>query len=208
MYSPYSPPRWGNAPQWPGRASAQSPDRLIAAHRTGRAGEEVEYTPRLIEALESGDMARDVFLTTPAWTAAINYDETTFGRAAAPSPWTISIRGVDGADAGRLVGFEGDGESIIAMHHLKPDPSAVRAVEVTVFRVNDALREAGADARVLAAFERWLLKRGWRGNIIKRMKFTDAAQVPVIRTFWIAQGFTHALEEAGRWDEHVFKRWR
>ncbi|HQY27030.1 MAG TPA: hypothetical protein PLL45_19275, partial [Thermoflexales bacterium] len=61
---------------------------------------------------------------------------------------------------------------------------------------------------ILAAFERWLTKRGWRGNIIKRLKFTDSIEVPVIRSFWIGQGFTHILEEAGLWDEHVTKRWR
>ena len=119
----------------------------------------------------------------------------------------ISI-GADGIDAGRLVGFEGPGERVIAMHHLKPDETADRAVEITVFRVNEALRARRADGQILSAFERWLLKRGWRGNIIKRLKFTDPAEVPVIRSFWIGQGFTHILEEAGRWDEHVTKRWR
>lgn len=154
-------------------------------------------------------MARDVFLTTPAYEAAINYDEAAFGLSAGvASPWTVSVRDANGADAGRLVGFEGEAGLIIGMHGLKPDSTAGRAVEITVFRVNDALRAHRADGRLLSALERWLLKRGWRGNILKRMKFTDPAQVLDIRTFWVGQGFTHVLEETGRWDEHVFKRWR
>ncbi|MEO6061745.1 MAG: hypothetical protein ABIQ99_07400 [Thermoflexales bacterium] len=154
-------------------------------------------------------MLRDVLFSTPAFVAAINLDETLFGVSlAAVTPWTISVRGANGADAGRLVGFEGECARVVAMHHLKPDDTAARAVEITVFRVNEALRAARADAQILSAFERWLLKRNWRGNIIKRLKFTDPIEVPVIRSFWIGQGFTHILEEAGQWDEHVIKRWR
>jgi hypothetical protein len=154
-------------------------------------------------------MLREVFFSTPAFVAAIHLDETLFGVSPdALTPWTISVRGSDGSDAGRLVGFEGEGARVIAMHHLKPDDTAGRAVEITVFRVNEAIRAARADSQILSAFERWLLKRGWRGNIIKRLKFTDPIEVPVIRSFWIGQGFTHILEEAGYWDEHVTKRWR
>ncbi len=156
-------------------------------------------------------MLREVLFSTPAFVAAINLDETLFGVSpAAVTPWTISVRGANGvdADAGRLVGFEGEAARVIAMHHLKPDATAGRAVEITVFRVNEALRAARADAQILSAFERWLIRRGWRGNIIKRLKFTDPIEVPVIRSFWIGQGFTHILEEAGHWDEHVIKRWR
>lgn len=154
-------------------------------------------------------MLREVFFSTPAFVAAIHLDETLFGVSPdALTPWTISVLGSDGSDAGRLVGFEGEGARVIAMHHLKPDDTAGRAVEITVFRVNEAIRAARADSQILSAFERWLLKRGWRGNIIKRLKFTDPIEVPVIRSFWIGQGFTHILEEAGYWDEHVTKRWR
>lgn len=154
-------------------------------------------------------MARDVFFKSPAFEAAINYDEASFGSATgAVTPWTVAVRDGAGADAGRLVGFEGPGALVIGMHGLKPDPSAARAVEITVFRAGDALRATRGDAQILAALERWLLRRGWRGNLIKRLKFTDAGDVAAIRAFWINQGFTHTLEESGRWDEHVSKRWR
>lgn len=154
-------------------------------------------------------MARHVFLKSPAFEAAINYDETSFGSATDHvTPWTVAVRDGAGADAGRLVGFEGPGALIIGMHGLKPDPSAARAVEITVFRAGDALRAVGGDAQILAALERWLLRQGWRGNIVKRLKFTESGDVVTIRAFWIAQGFAHVLEESGRWDEHVYKRWR
>jgi hypothetical protein len=107
-----------------------------------------------------------------------------------------------------MVGYEGDGATIIAMHGLKPDIDATRAVELTVFRVGDILRETHDDVNVLGAFERWLLKRGWRGNILKKLKFTADEQVVPIRTFWVKQGYELALAQDGKWDEHVIKRWR
>lgn len=158
-------------------------------------------------------MAREVFFSraldaTGQVEAAINFDELAFGRIPhGVTPWTIAIRGGQN-DLGRLVGFEGDGQTIISMHNLKPDPSARRGVEITVFRVNDDLRLRHLDAAVLSAFERWLLKRGWRGNIVKKMKFTAAEQVIPVRTFWVRQGYELVLGEAGHWDEHVVKRWR
>ncbi|MCL5999684.1 MAG: hypothetical protein M1546_27020 [Chloroflexi bacterium] len=157
-------------------------------------------------------MAREVFFTRDvegqSIEAAINYDETAFETAQdAVSPWTISIH-TGGQDMGRLVGFEGEGQTIINMHHLKPDPGVQRAVEITVFRANDELRARKLDAAVFAAFERWLLKRGWRGNIVKLMKFTAAGQVVPVRRFWVGLGFEIVPGEEGRWDEHVVKRWR
>jgi hypothetical protein len=158
-------------------------------------------------------MARDVFFT---WTiddigpieAAINYDAEAFGAiTAGVTPWTISIN-TGGKDLGRLVGFEGEGQAIIAMHGLKPDLTARRGAEITVFRVNDDLRMRKLDGEVLSAFERWLLRRGWRGNILKKMKFTAAEQVVPVRTFWVQQGYELVLGQDGKWDEHVVKRWR
>jgi hypothetical protein len=117
-------------------------------------------------------MAREVSFTRTIESqpieASINYDEAVLSRMDAVSPWTISIH-AGAADMGRLVGFEGEGQNIIGMHHLKPDPGAKRAVEITVFRVNDDLRARKLDADVFVAFERWLLKRGWRGNILKKV---------------------------------------
>ena len=140
--------------------------------------------------------------------ASINYDERAFGLAAAGvTPWTISVS-ANGKDLGRMVGFEGDGQIVIGMHGLRPDATAKRGAEMTVFRVNDDLRERKLDAAVLSAFERWLLKRGWRGNLVKKMKFTVAEQVVPIRTFWVRQGYELVLGEDGKWDEHVVKRWR
>ncbi|MCS6846646.1 MAG: hypothetical protein RMN52_02900, partial [Anaerolineae bacterium] len=87
--------------------------------------------------------------------------------------------------------------------------AAKRGLEITVFRVNDALRTTGLDAALFGAFERWLLKRGWRGNVIKKMKFTDPQRVVPIREFWVKRlGFELILAEEGKWDEHVVKRWR
>lgn len=158
-------------------------------------------------------MAREVFFSKAAGDsaieAAINFDESAFGVSErGVSPWTIAIH--DGQrDIGRLVGFEGQGQTIIGMHQLKPDPAAKRGLEITVFRVNDMLRATGLDATLFAAFERWLLKRGWRGNVIKKMKFTDPQLVVPIREFWVKRlGFELILAEEGKWDEHVVKRWR
>ena len=158
-------------------------------------------------------MAREIFFTQSVdgigrVEAAINYDDRVFGLTLTDvTPWTISIS--DGQkDLGRLVGFEGDGQTVIAMHGLRPDMTANRGAEMTVFRVNDDLRERKLDADVLSAFERWLLKRGWRGNLVKKMKFTVAQQVVPIRTFWVNQGYELVLGEDGKWDEHVVKRWR
>jgi hypothetical protein len=140
--------------------------------------------------------------------AAINFDEATFGVSTeAVASWTISIS--DGQrDIGRLVGFEGEGQKIISMHRLKPDPSALRAVEITVFRVDESLRTSKSDAAIFGAFERWLLKRGWRGNLVKKLIFTSAQQVVPIRRFWLDLGFELVLGEEGKWDEHAVKRWR
>jgi len=164
-------------------------------------------------------MARDIFFTRSLASgallqAAINYDEAALGLCVgAVTPWTVSIS-VDGLDWGRLVGYEGDAQTILNMHHLKPDLSAKRGFEITVFRVRDDLRaeqgRAGRlDAQVFAALERWLLKRGWRGSIVKVLKHTDPQQVAPVREFWVkALGFELILAEEGRWEEHVVKRWR
>jgi hypothetical protein len=74
--------------------------------------------------------------------------------------------------------------------------------------VNEDLRALKLDGAVLSAYERWLLKRGWRGNVLKKMKFTAAEQVVPVRTFWVQQGYELVLGEDGKWDEHVVKRWR
>ena len=161
-----------------------------------------------------GEMARDIILTRTLGTgaileAAVNYDAVAFGvTAGAVTPWTVAVS-VDGVNVGRLVGYEGDARTILAMHHLKPDLSAKRGFEITVFRVGDDLRANRLDAEVFAALERWLLKRGWRGSIIKVMKYTDPLQVIPIREFWVKTlGFELILAEEGQWDEHVVKRWR
>jgi hypothetical protein len=143
--------------------------------------------------------------------ATIAFDEAQFGGSAASASRRGRSQFADGqTDLGRLVGFEGSsaGDSVQCTQ-LRPDASARRALEITVFRAGEALRAAGLDAAVFRAFERWLLKRGWRGNIVKRMKFTDPALVVPIRSFWVRQlGFELILAEDGKWDEHVVKRWR
>jgi hypothetical protein len=138
--------------------------------------------------------------------ASIQFNDAEFGVAEGPSPFTISVS-ADGHDLGRIVGFEGQGAKIIGMHGLKPDVDAVRGFEFTVYRMSELLVAQKLDQAVFAALERWLLKRGWRGNIIKRMKFTDPAQVLPIRTFWINLGF-ELITWTDQWDEHVVKRWR
>lgn len=161
-------------------------------------------------------MARETFMKRTfkiaeqpvALEAAINFEEAIFGRSAtAVTPWTIAINNGQ-RDLGRLVGFEGVGQTIIAMHQLKPDLTAQRAVEITVFRVDDPLRENRLDAAVFSAFERWLLKRGWRGNLIKKLTYTDGNMVVPIRRFWLELGFELVLGEEGKWEEHAVKRWR
>jgi hypothetical protein len=162
-------------------------------------------------------MARETFFSRTVATeigdktihASILFDDTRFGiDPAGVSPWTIAVSDGD-KDLGRLVGFEGDGQVIIAMHGLKPDKMAKRGVEMTVFRVNDDLRTLGLDVQVYSAFERWLLKRGWKGDVLKKLKFTDAALVVPIREFWVKRlGFELILAEDDKWDEHVVKRWR
>jgi hypothetical protein len=140
--------------------------------------------------------------------ASIQYDDQTLGTADdRVSPWAISVR-IDDKDIGRLVGFEGESKMIIGMHGLKPDPHARRGFEITVFRVNDLMRIAKIDQMMFVALERWLLKRGWSGNIFKRMKHTDENLVVPIRMAWITMGFELILGEDGKWDEHVVKRWR
>ena len=139
-------------------------------------------------------------------TATIQYNDGDFAVAEAPSPFTVLIT-ADGKDAGRIVGFEGAGKTIIAMHALKPDPQAARGFEITVYRMGELLVQSKLDGAVFGALERWLLKKGWRGNIIKRLKYADAANVLPIRTFWLNQGF-ELLTWTNEWDEHVVKRWR
>jgi hypothetical protein len=140
--------------------------------------------------------------------AAINFDEEAFGLLTeGVTPWTISIN--DGAkDLGRIVGFEGQATVINSMHGLKPDSAAQRGCEMTVYRMGDVLIKDKLDAAVFSAFERWLIKRSWRGNIVKRMKFYDEAMVVPVRQFWIKNGFELVPAEVGKWDEHVVKRWR
>lgn len=158
-------------------------------------------------------MAREIFFTRThaelgPIEAAINFDETAFGLSVdSVTPWTTSIS-TNGRDLGRIVGFEGDGQVIIGMHHLKPDVAARRGCEITVFRMSNDLVMNELDAPLLGAFERWLLKRGWRGNVIKKLKFSDEKFVVPIRTFWVRNGYELVLAEADQWDEHVVKRWR
>lgn len=165
-------------------------------------------------------MSREIFFSrtvqlggTPSQIeATIQFDEQAFGTIMNNvTPWTVSIgvkQDSQNKDIGRLVGFEGDGPTVIGMHKLKPDPDAKRGCEITVFRVNDELRESKADLAIFSALERWLIKRGWRGNFMKRMKFTDPAWVVPIRQTWVRLGFELILEQEGQWDEHVVKRWR
>lgn len=140
------------------------------------------------------------------FSASIQISEADFGVAEGPSPFAVSVT-ADGVDAGRIVGFEGVGHKIIGMHGLKPDPDAQRGFEITVYRMSALLIGHKLDAAVFASLERWLLKRGWRGNIVKRLKYNDAANVLPIRTFWLSQGF-ELLTWTNEWDEHVVKRWR
>jgi hypothetical protein len=163
-------------------------------------------------------MAREVFFARNhdvlgGIEAAINFDAAQFGVARdVVSPWTVSIS--NGAkDLGRIVGFEGEGQTIISMHQLKPDIAATRGCEMTVFRMSNDLVMAQLDAPVLGAFERWLLRRGWRGNIVKKLKFSDEKLVVAIRTFWVRNGYELVLAQESTpdkpgWDEHVVKRWR
>ena len=139
-------------------------------------------------------------------TASIQFNGGEFARAEGPSPFTVSIM-ADGKNAGRIVGFEGAGQKIMAMHALKPDPQAARGLEITVYRMGELLVQNKLDGAVFGALERWLLKTGWRGNIVKRLKYADAANVLPIRAFWLNQGF-ELLTWTNEWDEHVVKRWR
>ena len=158
-------------------------------------------------------MARELFFTRThaelgAIEAAINFDPTCFGISDDEiSSWTVSIY-QPGKDLGRVVGFEGEGQKIISMHGLKPDVAAKRGCEMTVFRMGNDLVMHELDAPILAALERWFLKRGWRGNFVKKLKFTDERMVVPIRTFWVRNGYELVLAEEGKWDEHVVKRWR
>jgi hypothetical protein len=161
-------------------------------------------------------MARDVFFDRTIQTdggplqiqAAISFNEQAFGTLGeGVTPWTISIHNGE-RDLGRIVGFEGLGSVINSMHSLKPDAAAARGCELTVYRMGDVLIQAHLDAAILAAFERWLLKRGWRGNIVKRMKFYSEEMVVPVRQFWIKNGYELIPGEEGKWDEHVVKRWR
>ena len=165
----------------------------------------------------SGQFMQQVFYSKPlilaqptpgsiAIEASIQFNEGEFGVADGPVPFTIAIR-ADGIDVGRIVGFEGTGSKIISMHALKPDPHALRGFEITVYRMGQLLTAHKLDATVFAALEKWLLKRGWRGNIVKRLKYADASNVLPIRTFWLDQGF-ELFTWTNEWDEHVVKRWR
>jgi hypothetical protein len=140
--------------------------------------------------------------------AVVNFDESQFGRTLiGVTPWTISIN--DGAkDLGRIVGFEGDGQVVIGMHKLKPDAAAKRGCEITVFRLGNELVMNQLDAPILSAFERWMLRRGWKGDVLKKLKFSDERLVVPVRTFWVRNGYELILAEENKWDEHVVKRWR
>jgi hypothetical protein len=153
-------------------------------------------------------MSREIFFANATCEAAINFDESYFGVSDdGVSPWTISVR-ANGMDVGRVVGFEGDGQTIIGMHQLKPDSAAKRGCEITVFRMSNELIENKTAASVFTAFERWLLRRGWRGNVVKKLKHVDENLVVPMRKFWIDNGFELVPLEEGKWDEHVVKRWR
>lgn len=153
-------------------------------------------------------MARVVFYSQAPIEAAVNFDEGVFGQPGDTiAPFTITVQR-DGADIGRIVGFEGDGQQIIGMHQLKPDAAALRGCEITVFRMSSELIENTTAAKVLGAFERWLLKRGWRGNLVKKLKHTSEAMVVPVRRFWLDQGYELIPLVEGKWDEHVVKRWR
>ena len=105
-------------------------------------------------------MSREIFFSrtvqlggTPSQIeATIQFDEQAFGTIMNNvTPWTVSIgvkQDSQNKDIGRLVGFEGDGPTVIGMHKLKPDPDAKRGCEITVFRVNDELRESKADLAI------------------------------------------------------------
>ncbi len=153
---------------------------------------------------------QEVFFTKPIAespvTGTIQFNAELFGVDDGPSPFTISVS-QEGRDLGRIVGFEGSAAKIIGMHGLKPDPHAVRGFEITVYRMGDVLVQNKLDAALFTALERWLLKRGWRGNVVKKLKFSDAAQVLPIRTFWLNLGF-ELITWTEQWDEHVIKRWR
>ena len=140
--------------------------------------------------------------------AAVNFDETQFGNTLTEvTPWTVSIR--DGTkDIGRIVGFEGDGQVVINMHKLKPDIVAKRGCEITVFRLGNELVMNQLDAPILSAFERWMLRRGWKGDILKKLKFSDERLVVPVRTLWVRNGYELVLAAEDKWDEHVVKRWR
>jgi hypothetical protein len=158
-------------------------------------------------------MSRIVFYNNADLAAAINFDESVFGSADdGVSPWTISVSRA-GKDIGRVVGFEGAGQKIIGMHQLKPDAAAQRGCEITVYRMSQELIDDKTAVAIFGAFERWLLKRGWRGNLIKKLKHVSEDMVVPMRRFWIDQGFElvplrePAADHPG-WDEHVVKRWR
>ncbi len=152
-------------------------------------------------------------LSSEVLEAALNFDEAAFGVAhEGVSPWTISVSRA-GKDLGRVVGFEGDGQGIIGMHNLKPDAAAQRGCEITVYRMSQDLLDDKTAAAIFAAFERWLLKRGWRGNILKKLKHTREDMVLPVRRFWLDQGFElvplrEPADAHPGWDEHVVKRWR
>jgi len=157
-------------------------------------------------------LATEVFFRHPEFTGTIFFDQAKLGLVADEiTPFTISItrNAPDAArrDAGRAVGYEGEAKKIIGMHGLKPDDTAARGFEMTVFRVDEDLRERGLHAEAFAALERWLLRRGWRGNIVKRLKYQDAILVIPIRTFWHELGF-ELVPWSPQWDEHVVKKWR
>jgi GNAT superfamily N-acetyltransferase len=157
-------------------------------------------------------MANEIFFRHPEFLGTIYFDEAKLGLVADEiTPFTISITHTNPAapqrDAGRAVGYEGEAKKIIGMHGLKPDDTAARGFEMTVFRVSEELRERGLHAEAFAALERWLLRRGWRGNIVKRLKYQDAILVIPIRSFWYELGF-ELVPWSPQWDEHVVKKWR
>ena len=155
-------------------------------------------------------MARDVFFRHLEYEGVILYDETKFGiTTTEATPFTVSIhrKAEPAKDAGRAVGYEGDGQMIIGMHGLRPDPTAHRGIELTVFRIDEPLREKDLHAEAFSALERWLIRRGWRGNIVKKLKYSDPIYVIPVRSFWDGLGF-ELVPWSPKWDEHVVKRWR
>lgn len=155
-------------------------------------------------------MAREVFFRHTQYEGVILFDGAKFGSTTTDvTPFTISIyaKAEPAKDVGRAVGYEGDGQMIIGMHGLRPDQTAERGLELTVYRIDEPLRQANLHAEAFSALERWLIRRGWRGNIVKKLKYSDPIYVLPVRGFWHELGF-ELVPWSPQWDEHVVKRWR